>query len=201
LTIGPAADIVPMSSNHGERAMSLGANRIASLAVTLLALITSPGSAQAPDPAAVRAAMARLDFMVGRWRGQAWQQRLDERVETGMIEVVERRLGGTVLLVEGRGTVPVPGGEDRVVHHALGVISYDPSTRAYTLRSYLSTGQMGDFALTLVEGGVSWSREVPGGRIRNTARYTADEWHEIGEFSRDGTTWTRVMELRLKREP
>lgn len=48
--------------------------------------------------------------------------------------------------------------------------------------------------------GVSWTREVPGGRIRNTARYTADEWYEVGEFSRDGTTWTRVMEIRLRRE-
>jgi hypothetical protein len=48
---------------------------------------------------------------------------------------------------------------------------------------------------------VQWSREVPGGRIRNTALYTGDEWHEIGEFSRDGTTWTQIMELRLRRAP
>lgn len=58
----------------------------------------------------------------------------------------------------------------------------------------------GDFALTLVDGGVSWTREIPGGRIRNTARDTADERHEVGEFSRDGTTWTRVMEINLRRE-
>jgi hypothetical protein len=48
---------------------------------------------------------------------------------------------------------------------------------------------------------VVWTREVPGGRVRNTARYTSDEWHEVGEFSRDGTSWTQVMELRLRREP
>ena len=79
--------------------------------------------------------------------------------------------------------------------------AYDPQANAYTLRSYLATGQSGDFTLTLVEGGVSWTREVPGGRIRNTARFTANEWHEIGEFSRNGTTWAQVMELRLQREP
>ena len=122
-------------------------------------------------------------------------------MQTQMTETVERKLGGAVLLVEGRGTVPVPGAEDRVVHHALGVISFDPGTSSYTLRSYLATGQSGNFALTLLDGGVSWTREVAGGRIRNTARYTADEWHEIGEFSRDGATWTQVMELRLQREP
>lgn len=174
---------------------------VAPLIACLLVTGVDAARAQAPDPAPVQAAMARLDFMVGRWRGEAWQQRGSERIQTRMLEVVERRLGGTVLLVEGRGTVPVPGAEDRVVHHALGIISFDPRTGAYTLRSHLATGQSGDFTVTLVDGGVSWTREVPGGRIRNTARFTPSEWHEVGEFSRDGTTWTRVMELRLRREP
>lgn len=159
------------------------------------------GAAQAPDPAGAQAGIARLDFMVGRWRGPAWQQRGAERVQTQMFEVVERKLGGAVLLVEGRGTVPVAGAEDRVVHHALGVVSFDPASGTYTLRSWLATGQSGDFALTLVDGGVQWTRAVPGGRVRNTARYTKDEWHEVGEFSRDGTTWMQIMEMRLRREP
>ena len=117
-----------------------------------------------------------------------------------MLEVVERKLDGAVLLVEGLGTVSSPGAEDRVVHHALGIVSFDAASGRYTLRSYLATGQWGDFTLTPIEGGVQWTREVPGGRVRNTARYTSDEWHEIGEFSRDGETWTQIMELRLKRE-
>lgn len=173
----------------------------------LLALASAAGAgpvqaqAQAPDPAVAQAAISRLDFMVGRWRGPAWQQRGAERVQTQMLEVVERKLGGAVLLVEGRGTVTVSGAEDRVVHHALGVISFDASSGQYTLRSYIATGQSGDFVLTPIEGGVVWTREVPGGRIRNTARYSKDEWHEVGEFSRDGVTWTQVMELRLRREP
>lgn len=157
--------------------------------------------AQTPDHGAAQSAMARLDFMVGRWRGEAWQLRGSERVQTQMVETVDRKLGGVVLLVEGRGTVENPGGEDRVVHHALGVMSFDPGGGNYTLRSYLATGQSGDFALTLVDGGVTWTRAVPGGNIRNTARFTTDEWHEIGEFSSDGATWRQVMELRLHRDP
>lgn len=177
--------------------------RALALSAILVAAFVGPASliAQAPDPAAAQAAIARLDFMVGRWRGEAWQQRGSERVQTQMLEVVERKLGGAVLLIEGRGSIPVPAAEDRVVHHALGVISFDPRSGTYTLRSYLATGQSGDFVLTLVDGGVTWTREVPGGRIRNTARYTGDEWHEVGEFSRDGSNWTQVMELRLRREP
>jgi hypothetical protein len=156
--------------------------------------------AQGPDPAAAQAAIARLEFMVGRWRGEAWQLRGTERVQTQMLETVDRKLGGTVLLVEGLGTIPGPNDEDRIVHHALGVISFDPGSSTYRLRSYLATGQAGDFTLTLVDDGVSWTRDVPGGTVRNTARFAADEWHEIGEFSRDGVTWTQVMELRLRRE-
>ena len=171
------------------------------LLVATAFLQTGDAAAQAPDPAATQAGVAKLDFVVGRWRGTAWQQRGGERVETQMLEVVERKLGGAVLLVEGRGTVPAPGAGERVVHHALGVVSFDPASGKYTLTSYLANGQSGEFALTLIDGGVQWSREIPGGRVRNTARYTKDEWHEIGEFSRDGTTWTQIMELRLKREP
>lgn len=43
----------------------------------------------------MQAAIARLDFMVGRWRGEAWQQRGSERVRTGMLEVGEFSRDGT----------------------------------------------------------------------------------------------------------
>ena len=161
-----------------------------------------PARAQMPDGSSSRAAMQKLDFMVGRWKGEAWMIRGTERVTTTMTEVVERKLGGVALLVEGLGVVPGPGAEaPRVVHNALAVIAFDLQTQAYVLRSYIASGLWGDFVLTPVEGGVSWSREVPGGRIRNTAKIGNGVWHEIGEFSRDGTTWIPIMELNLKKEP
>jgi hypothetical protein len=162
----------------------------------------SPARAQMPDGSASRAAMQKLDFMVGRWKGEAWMIRGTERVNTTMTEVGERKLGGVAFLVEGLGVVPGPGAEaPRVVHNATAVIAFDPQTQGYVLRSDIASGQWGDFVRTPVEGGVSWSREVPGGRIRNTAKIGNGEWNEIGTFSRDGTTWTRIMELKLKKEP
>jgi hypothetical protein len=167
-----------------------------------LSVAGSPARAQMPDGSASRAAMAKLDFMVGRWKGGAWMLRGTERVTTDMTEVVERKLGGVAFLVEGRGEVPGPGPEGpRVVHNALAVISFDPQSQGYVLRSYIASGQWGDFVLTPIEGGVVWSREVPGGRIRNTAKIGNGVWHEIGEFSRDGTTWMQIMELTLRKEP
>ena len=171
------------------------------LAVAVVAL-AGTAAAQAPDPAAARAAIDRLAPMVGRWRGDAWMAREGgQRVQTVMTETVERKLGGVALLIEGVGRLPADsGGEPRVVHHALAVLSFDARSGSYQMRSYLASGLWGDFAVTPVEGGVSWSRAVPGGTVRNTARFTADEWHEVGEFSRDGTTWTPIMEMRLRRE-
>jgi hypothetical protein len=159
-------------------------------------------SAQMPDGSANRAAIEKLSFMIGSWRGDAWQmQGPGNRVETRMHEVVTLGPGGAVLLVEGKGEIPGEGGSDgRVVHHAFGIISFDPGRNSYTLRSYLANGMLGDFDLVPVEGGVMWSREVPGGRIRYTAKYGNGEWHEIGEFSRDGTTWSKMMEMRLKKQ-
>ena len=165
-------------------------------------LAGSPARAQMPDGSASRAAMQKLDFMVGRWKGEAWMIRGTERVQTTMTEVVERKLGGVTFLVEGLGAIPGEDGtSSRVVHNALAVIAFDPQTGGYILRSYIASGQWGDFALTPVDGGVSWSREVPGGRIRNTAKIGNGEWHEIGEFSRDGTTWMQIMEMKLRKEP
>ena len=176
--------------------------RMLVLASLGLSLSAAALRAQMPDGSSNRAAIGKLDFMVGRWTGEAWMQRGSERVQTTMTETVERRLDGVVLQVEGRGVVPaVAGGEPRVVHHAFAVISFDAQAGAYGLRSYLASGLFGDFVLTLIPGGVIWSRDVPGGRVRNTARIANGEWHEVGEFSRDGVSWTPIMEIRLRRQP
>src|SRR5512145_2149422 len=151
--------------------------RTTTLTIAVAALLTGPLAGQGTDPSATRSAIERLSPMVGRWRGEAWMAREGgQRVRTVMSETVERKLDGTVLLIEGLGQVPAEGGgEPRVVHHALAVLSFEPRTGAYQMRSYLASGLSGDFAVTLVDGGVRWSRDVPGGTVRNTARFTGDE--------------------------
>ena len=176
-------------------------SRRSALAALALVFLAAPAlRAQMPDGSANRAAMDKLAFMVGRWRGEAWMQRGPERVRATMTETVERKLDGVVLLVEGVGLL-AGGADARVVHHALAVIAFDPQAGTYGLRSYIASGQSGDFALTLIPGGVMWSREVPGGRIRNTALIGNGEWNEIGEFSRDGVAWTQIMEIKLRKDP
>jgi len=171
---------------------------IACLAVLMLGA-GSAAAQQQPDGSANRAAISRLSFMLGRWRGEAWMDRGGRRMQTTMTETVELELDGTVLLVQGRGVMQTSQGE-RVVHQALGVLYFDAATEAYVLRSWVGAGHTGEFAVTVRDSSVSWSRSVPGGQVRNTARFNGGIWHEIGEFSADGAVWHQVMEIRARRE-
>ena len=168
----------------------------------LVVLLVSAGQVaaqQQPDGSANRAAISRLSFMLGRWRGEAWMDRGGRRVQTTMTETVEPKLEGTVLEIHGRGAMQTPQGE-RVVHEALGVLYFDAAAGAYVLRSWIGAGHTGEFTVAVQDSAVTWSRGVPGGQVRNTARFNGGVWHEIGEFSADGTAWQQVMEIRLRRE-
>jgi hypothetical protein len=170
---------------------------IRSLALLILLGASAAAAQQMPDGSANRAAMEKVSFAEGRWTGQGWFQTGPGRRDTAvMVETVERKLDGSVFLIEGRGTVG-----QRVVHHALAILAYDPQKKSYTMRSWLANGVAGEFPVTVTDDTLQWFRDVPGGRIRNTARYSATEWIEVGEFSRDGTTWTTMMEIRLHKQP
>jgi hypothetical protein len=167
---------------------------------SLLMIGSSLEAQQMPDGSANRAAMQRLSGLIGRWTGEAWMMVGQQRENTTMTETVEAKLEGTVLLIEGLGVAPVAGGQTRIVHHALAILSFDPRTRTYSMRSHVGSGYSGDFAVEVTDSALVWTREVPQGRIRNTARIGNGVWHEIGEFSRDGTSWMQIMEIRLRKE-
>lgn len=151
------------------------------LAAMLLSLLAFPAAAQDPRSpeammAAQREAMAKLDWMDGVWRGQArvltpqgWQ----EIVQT---ERVGDFLDGTVKLIEGRG-YNVHGD---TVFNALGIVSYDPESGEYVMRSY-ALGRSGTFDFDPAENGYSWSIPAgPGAQVVYTARLEDGRWHQSG---------------------
>src|SRR5215216_3825309 len=117
---------------------------IKSLLIVSVALAQAGGAAaQGPKPSpAHMEAMKRLDFLVGEWQGEGWNEMVPGQRRTSPInEMVQSKLGGSVLLVEGLGKVKVPGkDEEVVVHNALGVLSYDENAKLYRMRSYLAGG-------------------------------------------------------------
>jgi hypothetical protein len=167
---------------------------VGALAVTPVASAQG-GSDPATRIAAQREAMTPLAYMDGVWRGPATTTRPsgDKRVIT-QTERIGPFLDGSVKVIEGRGY----GSDGKVTFNALGIVSFDPDTHAYSMRSY-ALGHAGDFAFRRTDDGFVW--EIPAGPM--TLRYTATvkegKWHEVGDRIVDGKEPARFFEMNLVR--
>ena len=142
-------------------------------------------------------AMRAISFLEGRWEGEGWMQHGSAEPEHfRSSELVEARLDGRVLIVEGLHHDKETGEE---VHHALAAISYDPEAAQYRFRSHLSTGRSGDHAGRLEDGAFIWDFETPQGQIRFTIRIAEGRWSEVGEFSPDGEQWNQFFAMELEK--
>ncbi len=169
------------------------------LCFTLGAGVNLFGQYGRPDPAALvasqREAMQRLSFMDGTWRGPAWTVLPSgERHNITQTERVGPFLDGSVKVVEGRGYEA----DGKVSFNAFAVISYNPSTRAYNLRSY-AQGQVGDFPLTPTADGFIWEIAAGAFTIRYTAVIKDGTWREVGDRIVQGKEPVRFFEMNLKR--
>jgi hypothetical protein len=145
--------------------------------------------------AAQREAMTRFAYMDGVWRGPAWVVTREGRHELTQTERIGPFLGSTVRVIEGRGY----DSNGEVSFNALGVISYDPATRRYSMNSW-AMGYTGTFPLQATEDGYIW--EVPAGPA-GTTRYTATiqrgTWREIGERISGNGPPVQIFEMNLRR--
>jgi hypothetical protein len=143
-------------------------NRLALPAALILVglALTSYGQTR-PEPAALiiaqRDAMKPLAIMDGVWRGTAWTILPSGQKHTiTQTERIEPFLDGSVKVIEGRGY----DDDGSVSFNALGVISYNVTTRAYSLHSY-AQGNAGDFVLRPTPDGYVWDTR-PGRRLSVT---------------------------------
>ena len=173
--------------------------RFLALALLIAGMMATVQGQTRPDPAALitaqREAMQRLAMMDGVWRGPAWTiLPSGEKHNITQTERIGPFLDGSVKVIEGRGYEA----DGKVGFNAFGTISYNPSTRAYTLHSY-AQGQVGDFVLTPTADGYVW--EIPAGPM--TIRYTAvikdGAWREVGDRIMPGKEPVRFFEMNLKR--
>ena len=165
--------------------------------ITGLSLIASAQGR--PDPAVLIAAqkegMVKLSFMDGVWRGPAWTiLQNGQKHSITQTERIGPFLDGSLKVIEGRGYEA----DGKVTFNALGIISYSPDKRSYSMRSY-AQGYAGDFAITLTADGFVW--EIPAGPM--TIRYTAvvkdGAWKEVGDQIVPGKEPVRFFEMNLKR--
>ena len=139
----------------------------------------------------------------GHWKGEGWMQMgPGEPKKSSVDEKIESKLDGTIYLIEGIGkTINPQDNQETVVHHALAVLSWDNYTNEYKFRSHLKDGRSTDAWLKPTgEKKFQWGFEIPN---RGQTRYsiTLDPvkktWNEIGEFSADGSTWSKFFEMNL----
>ena len=155
---------------------------------------TPPGAADLLN--AQREAMKALASMNGAWRGEATTLLPGgERRTITQTERIGPFVGGTVKVIEGRGY----DADGKVVFNAFGIVSFDPATQAYSLRSY-SHGRKGDFPLKPTADGYTWEVPAgPGAIVRYTATIKDNRLHEVGDHIFGGAEPMRVFEMRLER--
>jgi hypothetical protein len=182
-------------------AMAVAAPALAQTNSAPAAPPTAPAAARpAPrDPASLAAAqqqaMSRLAMMDGLWRGTAWSTTPTGRHDVTHTERVGPFLGGALKVIEGRSYRP----DGSVGFNALGIVSYDPQTEAYTLHSY-AMGHAGDFALKVEPDGYSWEVPAgPGATIRYRATIGNGAWKEVGFRVAGEAPPLQIFEMNLKR--
>ena len=175
---------------------------ISKWSLCLVSMFAVPSIAVAYEPqdpakliGAQKAAMAPLDLMNGVWRGTAWTILPSGEKHTAThTERVGPFLDGSVKVMEGRAY----NADGSVPFNAFGTISFDPATKAYTMHSY-AMGHVGDFPLTLREGGFTWEMKMGPATMRYTATIKDGKWNEIGERIMSGQEPMRFLEMNLER--
>ena len=174
--------------------------RLPSLIAACLAVAATPAVSQVPPNAAARiaaqhAAMARIAYMNGIWRGPAWSLTPAGRREIIQTERIGPLLDDGVKVIEGHGYLA----DGTTGFNALGIISFDPGTSTYVLHSY-AQGYSGDFPLRLTDTGYVWEIPAgPGAIIRYTATIADNHWREVGERIAGEAPPMQIFEMNLVR--
>lgn len=168
------------------------------LLMSLTLLISVDLHAQAGDVERLdsqRQAMAALAVLDGEWRGTAriWN-RDGSTLELTQTERVGTLLDGTVRLIEGRGYDP----DGDQVFHAVALLSWDPDTRSYNMRSHTG-GHSGDYPLQATGDGFAWEHPAGPGVVRYRAKVDGATWHQTGHFHPAEGEPVKTFEMALER--
>ena len=173
------------------------AGLLAALVVFMSPIIASAQDADAAKRiASQREAMVELKRLDGVWRGPAWILQADgQKREFVQTERIGPFLDGSIKVIEGRGYAP----DGRVTFNALGIVSYSPNSKSFSMHSY-AMGFAGDFAFTPLPDGYMWTTPAgPNAAIRYKATIVGDAFTEVGDRIVEGKDPMRIFEMHLKR--
>jgi hypothetical protein len=161
----------------------------------LASAISSFGQA-ANNVESKKAEMKKVEKMAGQWKGSGWIQQGPKRETFTGGEVVQKKLDGLALLVEGNFANP----EGKLIHQTLAVLSCNEKMSGYDFATYLANGITGVHEFTAVGDHFEWGFQIPNvGAVRYSIKIDDTSWTEVGEFSRDGKSWFKNFEMKLDR--
>jgi hypothetical protein len=170
--------------------------------ITLSSLLMGIYMAQQPkmpNLEAQRAAMKKLEFLAGKWAGEARIYRAPgEPAEVSMTEQATYKLDGLILEIEGVGKSKADG---KPVLQALGVISYDDESGTYHMRAF-NDGRFLETEVHLLEDGKGFKWGFTVGEIKTNSVQRINEkgeWTEIHEITIGAQPARRFMELNVRR--
>jgi hypothetical protein len=163
-------------------------NFIFCLALSIPALAQTVQPVQQPDLDAQRAAMKKLEFLVGKWSGEARIfAKPGEPTVLLQTEEARYRLDGLVLEIEGVGRNKAHG---KFALQALGILTYDDLTKTYHMRAF-NDGRFLETEVKLADEGkgMTWGFAVGPVKTSSTLKM-----NERGE-------WTEQMDLIIGSAP
>lgn len=162
------------------------------LTLFLIILVTGSSISQISetDPLS-KSKISELSFMVGNWEGSGWMMGQGGKSEFEQTEHIQFKLDSTAILIEGLGKV-----DDKVVHNALAILTYNKEKENYSFRSFLPSGKNAEFQAELIDNKFYW---YPNENVRYIIWLNdKEQWYEKGEFKR-GDDWTQFFEMTLDR--
>lgn len=193
-------DFYKMGDGHAPNILDQGTcGELNMRTVVLWSLICVHGfyAAAASASEAAPQTLDELEFMTGCWHGEGWLRRGPELEKFKSTELVEFKAGKTVLAITGKHT---DSDTSALVHDAFAIVSRAAEGEDYRFKSFLATGQSGEYSAKLSNGAFVWELPIPNrGVMRYTIRVDGDEWQETGHYSPDGSQWHETFGMTLKR--
>lgn len=149
-----------------------------------------------------KVAMEKLAFLEGQWSGTGWQIGQDRQKHTfSQTEDISFQANGEVLLIKGLGKTADEEGEEKIIHNAIAMVSYNPVEKHYDFRSYVAGRGSGNFSGKVIkENHFEWYLETPQSKIKYTITLNDQgQWHEKGEMAM-GDNWFQFFEMTLDKK-
>jgi hypothetical protein len=152
-----------------------------------------------PNVEAQRAAMKKLQFLVGEWSGEASALRgPGQFVDLVQTESAQFKLDGLVLVIEGVGRAKA---DRKTALQALGFITFDDDVGTYRMRAF-NDGRWLETEVKLADGenSISWGFVL--GEFKTTTVLCVNdkgEWTELGQLVIGERPPQKMMDLRVRR--